>query len=72
MKTTSFGIITVKHTDDGPILRVKGAGQGTVEISLTADEFLMLLVELHNGLTDSRKAELKERIAYNLQKEQRR
>lgn len=57
---------------DEPVLEVFGPGQGTVVVSLTGDEFLMLLAELHNGLTDSRRAELKEQIAYNLEKEQRR
>ena len=73
MKTTSFATVKVIRNKRGdPVLEVFGPGQGTVKVCMTGDEFMLLLVELHNGLAESRKKELREKIAYTLEKEQRR
>jgi len=74
MKTMSFGKINIKYTegDGGCIIEVSAPGQGAVEVDLTADELMMFLVEVGNGLRDARAREVVKEVQRNLMKEERR
>lgn len=73
MKTMSFGKITVSHTEDGDcILSVYNPSEGTVKLSLSADELMMFLVECGNGLKDARGQQVVLTIERNLKREEER
>lgn len=72
MKTASFGVITVLENESGEVsLRVASPSEGTVNVSMTPDELLLLIVELSNGLYAGRLAEARKIIEYNLEQERR-
>lgn len=72
MKTLRFGRIKIDTLDDGEVmLRASSPGQGSVELMLTADELMIFLTEVGNQLTVSRDIELKNRIAKDLEYEER-
>ena len=74
MKTTSFSSIDVVFsegtTDIGIIMKVPG--EGTMSTKVTPEELMILMVEMGNGLSGARKAEVIQRQKIELQREQRR
>lgn len=73
MKTIGFGKINVSHTPEGEcILMVSSPQDGEVTLRLTADELMMFMVEVGNGLKDARAMEVKKIIERDLRKEERR
>ena len=73
MKTLGFyEIDTVVREDGSAVLRIKGNAGRAKNYELSADELMMLMVEMGNALADCRKVEDKKRKAKELRREQRR
>lgn len=73
MRTTNFDTIQMDILKDGSIsLRLKDISKEEFDVSLTADEMHMFLVECSNALAEARKRELAKRKKDDLEKEMRR
>lgn len=73
MKTLAFGTFDLMPLEDGDmLLNAYSPSHGHFEMVFTADELMMLQVEIGNGLAVARDIQLEKRKKDDLLKEQRR